>query len=110
MVKSKPLSFDEKGLMKSGVILRHLVLPSCRHDSIDILNDIAKSVDTSLFKLSLMSQYTPEFCPKEYSELCRRLTTFEYDSVLRCAESLGYDGYMQDPSSATSAFTPDFSK
>lgn len=109
MVKSKPLCFDENGIMKSGVILRHLVLPSCRHDSIDILEDIAKSVDTSLFKLSLMSQYTPEFCPGEFSELCRKLTTFEYNSVLSRAQSLGYDGYMQGFSSATSDYTPDFS-
>lgn len=109
MVKLKPLCFDENGIMKSGVILRHLVLPSCRRDSIDILEDIAQSIDTSLFKLSLMSQYTPEFCPQEYKELCRRVTTFEYDSVLSRATSLGYDGYMQDFSSATCAFTPDFS-
>jgi putative pyruvate formate lyase activating enzyme len=109
MVKSKPLCFDENGIMKSGVILRHLVLPSCRHDSIDILEDIAKSVDTSLFKLSLMSQYTPEFCPGEFSELCRKLTTFEYNSVLSRAQSLGYHGYMQGFSSATSDYTPDFS-
>ncbi|MBO5091948.1 MAG: radical SAM protein [Clostridia bacterium] len=109
MVKLKPLSFYENGIMKSGVILRHLVLPSYRRDSIAILEDIAKTVDPSLFKLSLMSQYTPDFCPKEYSELCRRVTTFEYNSVLCRACELGYDGYMQDISSATSSFTPDFS-
>ncbi|MBO5339340.1 MAG: radical SAM protein [Clostridia bacterium] len=100
--------FDENGIMKQGVILRHLVLPSCRLDSIAILEDIARDFDVSSFKLSLMSQYTPEFCDKVYKELLRRVTTFEYNSVVEKAISLGYDGYMQDKSSASIAYTPDF--
>ena len=100
--------FDENGIMKQGVILRHLVLPSCRLDSIAILEDIARDFDVSSFKLSLMSQYTPEFCDKVYKELSRRVTTFEYNSVVEKAISLGYDGYIQDKSSASVAYTPDF--
>lgn len=109
MLELKPrVDFDSDGIMTSGVILRHLVLPSCRRDSIDILTDISKSCDISTFKLSLMSQYTPDFCCDSYPELKRRVTTFEYDSVVKCALSLGYDGYIQDKSSASSSFTPDF--
>lgn len=100
--------FDENGIMRQGVILRHLVLPSCRLDSIAILEDIARDFDVSSFKLSLMSQYTPEFCDKVYKELSRRVTTFEYNSVVEKAISLGYDGYIQDKSSASAAYTPDF--
>lgn len=100
--------YDENGMMISGVILRHLVLPSLRRDSIAILEDIAGSFDTSSFVLSLMSQYTPEFCDRDFPELCRRLTTFEYNSVLARAHELGYTGFMQDFSSAKAEFTPDF--
>ena len=109
MLQAKPnCVFDENGIMTSGVILRHLVLPSCRRDSISILEDIAKSFDVSSFKLSLMSQYTPDFCPDDFPELKRRLTSFEYDSVVDYALSLGYDGYIQDKSSATADYTPNF--
>lgn len=109
MLSAQPrCEFDENGIMTRGVILRHLVLPSCRHDSIAILEDIAKSFDISSFKLSLMSQYTPEFCDKAFPELCRRVTSFEYNSVLERAIFLGYDGYIQDKSSASASYTPDF--
>ena len=100
--------FDSDGMMTSGVILRHLVLPSQRQDSISLLKDVADSFDVKSFKLSLMAQYTPDFCPSEYKELKRQITSFEYDSVLKAAEELGYDGYFQERASATRDFTPDF--
>lgn len=106
-LQPKPV-FDKDGIMTRGVILRHLVLPTLRHDSMNILKDIKGSLDISSFKLSLMSQYTPDFCPNEYKELKRQLTTFEYNSVVDYAVSLGYDGYIQDKSSSSTAFTPNF--
>lgn len=99
---------DGEGMIKSGVILRHLVLPSLRADSMAMLSDVAKRVDVSRLKLSLMSQYTPDFCPEQFSELRRRITSFEYDSVIKHAVSLGYDGYIQDKSSSNKVYTPDF--
>lgn len=107
-IAGKP-KYGENGMMRRGVILRHLVLPSLRRDSIAMFEDIAKSFDTSSFVLSLMSQYTPEFCDGAFPELARRLTTFEYSSVLARVCELGFSGYMQDFSSSTSAYTPDFS-
>lgn len=109
MLKAKPTcTFNKDGIMTSGVILRHLVLPGCRHDSIKILEDVAASFDVSSFKLSLMSQYTPDFYSGEHKELCRRVTSFEYSSVLTRASELSYDGYMQEKESATKSFTPEF--
>lgn len=102
--------FDENGVMKGGVILRHLVLPTLRKDSIKILEDVAENCDISKLKLSLMSQYTPDFCPNEYTELKRKITSFEYQSVVNRAIELGYDGYIQDKSSASVGFTPDFTQ
>ncbi len=101
---------DENGIMKKGVILRHLVLPSHRADSIRILESVAEICDISKIKLSLMSQYTPDFYKGDITALKRRITTFEYDSVVKRAIELGYDGYIQEKSSASSIYTPDFTK
>ena len=100
--------FDENGNMTKGVIVRHLVLPTCRHDSLELLENLAKSFDISSFKLSLMAQYTPEFCEEGFSELKRRITTFEYQSVVDKAISLGFDGYIQDKSASSVKYTPNF--
>lgn len=111
MLKRQPrCEFDEDGIMKKGVILRHLVLPSCRRDSISLLGDIANSFDVSSFKLSLMSQYTPDFYNGDFKELTRRVTSFEYQSVLGHAISLGYDGYFQEKDSANAKYTPNFNE
>ena len=102
--------FDKDGIMQKGVILRHLVLPSLRKDSIKILEDVSINFDISKFKLALMCQYTPDFCNDEFKEIKRRVTTFEYNSVMEKAISIGYDGYIQDISSASKIYTPDFKK
>ena len=100
--------FDGEGIMQRGVILRHLVLPSLRKDSIKILEDVSKSFDTSKFKLALMCQYTPDFCPDDFKEIKRKVTTFEYNSVVDKALELGFDGYIQDITSANTIYTPNF--
>lgn len=103
-------AFDGDGLMTRGVILRHLVLPGCRKDSLAVVNHLADVLPVSDVKLSLMRQYTPEFamdCP--YPNLHRRLTDFEYRSVVEAALALGFDGYTQGADAANPAFTPDFS-
>ena len=111
MVSQQPkCEFDEDSIIKKGVIVRHLVLPSHRKDSINILDRVAEICGVDNVKLSLMSQYTPEFCKGEYPELKRRVTTFEYNSVVEHAMKLGFDGYIQERSSASSIYTPDFKK
>ena len=98
---------DDSGIAKRGVIVRHLVLPAHRDDSIAVMRLLADRFPS--VKLSLMRQYTPEFNRSEYRELNRRVTSFEYNSVVDEAVRLGLDGFIQDASSATAAFTPDFS-
>lgn len=96
-------------LLNSGVILRHLVLPTHRKDSIEALTHISKLIDPADVLISLMSQYTPDFAlDTPYPELHRRITSFEYNSVCSAAISLGFDGFMQARSSASSVYTPDF--
>jgi len=105
--------FDERCMMKRGVIVRHLVLPGHRDDSIAVLRKIVETVDTTKIKLSLMAQYTPDFLPPKsendpFAKIRRKITTYEYEKVAEEAYRLGFDGYMQDRSSATKNFTPDF--
>ena len=100
---------DSEGIMRRGLIVRHLVLPACRKDSFEVLDKLVEILPKTAFKLSLMSQYTPDFAADcEFKNLRRRLTTFEYDSVLEYAVSLGFDGYFQDRASATAEYTPEF--
>ena len=98
----------ENGMMKKGIILRHLVLPGGRHDSVAALRAAADAIPADKVILSLMRQYTPEFAPDSTPELKRRITTFEYNYVLKEALSLGFDGFSQDKDSARTVFTPDF--
>lgn len=99
----------ENELIKKGVIVRHLVLPGCRHDSITLLQKLAEILPVDGVRLSIMRQFTPEFVSKEeFPELCRRLTGFEYESVLREADRLGFIGYSQAAGSADKGYTPEF--
>lgn len=104
-------SFDENGKLLRGVIVRHLVLPACRDDSIAALTALAKEISPDSIILSLMSQYTPDFYDISlggHKNLLRRVTSFEYQKVLNTAIELGFDGYFQGRESASKAFTPKF--
>lgn len=101
--------FDPNGLLSRGTLVRHLVLPSHRKDSMLALDKLAKAVSPSRILLSVMSQYTPEFaldCP--HKNLHRRVTSFEYNSVVEYASKLGFTGFTQSRASASSIYTPDF--
>lgn len=106
----KPL-FDGKKLLR-GTLVRHLVLPGCRKDSMMVLRTLANICPPDELILSLMSQYTPDFYSvdreKTFKDLCRKVTSFEYDSVLEVAEQLGFSGYFQKRASADKKYTPDF--
>ncbi|MDE5648892.1 MAG: radical SAM protein, partial [Oscillospiraceae bacterium] len=95
-------------LLKKGLIIRHLILPGCRHDSIKIINWIAENLPVDSFMISLMSQYTPTYNSKNYTEINRKITTFEYNSVLNEAIKLNLKGYTQNKASASTEYTPDF--
>ena len=103
------LELDENGIAKSGLIVRHLVLPSHREDSKAVLKHISEILPANEVTLSLMRQYTPDFADESAPKnLKRRLTSFEYEDVLNYALSLGFDGFSQDKESAKKDFTPNF--
>lgn len=104
-------TYDSRGMLCRGLIVRHLVLPSCRQDSMNVLSRIAEILPKDKILVSIMSQYTPDFAIAagcEHKELCRRLTSFEYSSVLDHASALGLIGFSQSRSSAVAKYTPDF--
>jgi putative pyruvate formate lyase activating enzyme len=74
-----------------------------------VLRKLAELLPVNDILLSLMSQYTPDFaegCP--FTELHRRVTSFEYNSVVNVARELGFNGFIQAHSSAVRDYTPDF--
>lgn len=113
-----------EGLLRRGVLIRHLVLPGCRRDSMDVLDRIATLFPPKDVLLSLMRQYTPDYLDPAFTiptdlrarleaegirpALHRRLTEFEYRSVLDRAGELGLVGYRQGREAARAQYTPDF--
>jgi len=109
MYRQQPKLFYNSKLLSRGVVIRHLVLPGCRKDSLRVIEEIASLVPSADVLLSLMSQYTPDFVDREkYPELGRRVTSFEYESVVKKAIELGFDGFFQSRSSASAKYTPEF--
>ena len=106
-------SFEENGrsvrLMERGVIIRHMVLPGQKEDSIRLLSWMKDSLPAGSFLISLLSQYTPFYHSSDYPEINRRITTYEYEKVVDAALSLGLtEGFMQKKSSAREEYTPSF--
>lgn len=98
--------YDEDGMMQSGTLVRHLILPLRTAESIRILDTIAQELPDGT-PVSLMRQYTP-MNGVDIPGLDRRLTTREYVRVRDHMLELGLPGYLQQKESATSAYTPAF--
>ena len=107
-----PVEFDEKGQLKKGLLVRHLVLPGAYKDSMKLMDWLGEVFPQGSIRISLMSQYTPFGRvlsePERFKELNRRVTTFEYNKVIDRALEKGLDGYSQQRSSSTMALRPDF--
>ncbi len=99
---------DADGIIQKGMVVRHLVMPGHRHESMALLDALVQLLPKDGFLLSLMGQYTPPDAPLPYKNLNRRLTTMEYQSVLHHAQSLDVDGFSQELSSAQAQYTPSF--
>jgi putative pyruvate formate lyase activating enzyme len=101
----KNCTFDEKGKMLSGCIIRHLILPLAAYDSVNIVKFISTLGDDVY--LSLMSQYTPFGDIQNYKELQRKITAREYNKVLAAVEEYGLKKvFLQDKESSGEAFIP----
>ncbi len=96
----------KNGLLKSGVIVRHLILPLSSNDSVEIVNWFKENkVNGAMF--SLMGQYTPLGDISKFKELNRRITKAEYNRVLNALYGLNdSECFIQELSSASEEFVP----
>ena len=100
--------FDENGMMERGVIVRHLVLPKHTDDSMAVLAYLHETYGDRIY-ISLMSQYTPVRKYEKYPELSRKLTTYEYEKVVKFAQKIGIrNGFLQSGEAAKESFIPSF--
>lgn len=97
----------EKGLLRSGVLIRHLLLPGQLENTRRCLDWIARTFSEGEVLVSLMRQYTPQAGAEGL--LARRVTGAEYRAAVRYMESCGIvDGFLQDRESAEASYTPAF--
>ena len=97
----------EDGLLKSGVVIRHLMLPGALANTKAVMDWVAEHFKNGEVLFSLMAQYTPQ--ANAEGLLARRVTKMEYRAALSYMENLGIvDGYQQDAASAKSEYTPSF--
>ena len=102
------VQLGEDGLMKKGLIVRHLMLPGHTKDSIRVLEWIKAELPKGTY-VSLMCQYTPCGRADRYPELSRKVTKREYDKVLDRLFALGLEnGFVQERASAAAKFIPAF--
>ncbi|MBR5598039.1 MAG: radical SAM protein [Lachnospiraceae bacterium] len=100
--------FDERGYMKKGVIVRHLVLPGSTKDSKAVLEYLWNTYGNRIF-VSIMNQYTPTEQIKNHPMLSRKVTKREYAKVVDYALSLGWENaFIQEGETAKDSFIPDF--
>lgn len=100
--------FDADGMMKKGVLIRHLVLPELLEDSKNILKWIRDELGAQAY-VSLMCQYTPMYKACKYEEINRRLEDWEYELVIDYFFKIGLEnGFVQEHSSAADDYVPDF--
>ena len=102
------VQFAADGRLMRGVLVRHLVLPGHRHESIALVRRLWETFGDAI-QLSLMRQYTPLYRAAEFPPLHRRLTTFEYESVVAAARDLGMERvYVQGAEAVGAQYVPDF--
>ncbi len=105
--KGSTLLLDDDGIVESGIIVRHLVLPGYIKDSFKVLEFIANEISNNIH-ISLMSQYYPIGEVIDNQQLNKFLTLTEYEEVIGKVEELGFKGWIQDLKSST-FYKPDFS-
>mgnify|MGYP000355869836 CR=1 FL=1 len=87
---------DENGVMKKGLMIRHLILPNEVQNSKKVLKWIKENIDSNVY-VSIMAQYFPTYKAKELDELNRKLTKEEYEDVENYLYKLNLEnGYIQE--------------
>ena len=102
------IKFDNNGIIKSGLIVRHLVLPGHIEDSKKIIKYLYDTYKDNIY-ISIMNQYTP-LRKLEVDNLNRKLTDKEYDEVIDYAYDIGVrNAFIQEGETQSESFIPIFS-
>ena len=100
--------YVESGIMKKGVIVRHLILPGYTKESRNVIKYLYDTYKNDIY-ISIMNQYTPLEHVKLYKELCRKVTKKEYDKVVDYAIDIGVtNAFIQEGGTAKESFIPEF--
>lgn len=103
-----PCVYGEDGLLKKGVVIRHLLLPGRLEEAKSVMDWVAERFAPGEVLFSLMSQYTPWGKARDDPALARRLRPSEARSAREYMENLGLDGFVQEDSSAQEDYIPPF--
>ena len=104
-----PYELDADGLLKKGVVIRHLILPGCLDNTKAVIDWVRDHFADGQVLFSLMRQYVPCGRAADYPEINRRLTDEEYDEAEQYLFDSGIeDGFVQEKDSASEAFIPAF--
>ena len=93
MMSAKPVTFSNEKTMRSGVIVRHMIMPLCVEDSKKIVRWFAENKKNGAY-FSLMAQYTPFGNIEECKELSRKITAHKYDLIYEELLSLNITDYF----------------
>ena len=104
----KTCEFTNEGVMKKGVIVRHLVLPGRVEESKKVIEYLYDRYGDTIY-ISIMNQYTPYGKAKEDALLKRPITEEEYDEVVEHAIFIGVEnGFIQEGETCSESFIPEF--
>lgn len=102
------VALDDEGIIKKGLIIRHLMIPGQLEDSKRVLDWIRGNLPAGVY-VSIMSQYVPLYRAKDIPELNKRVTEKEYDSIIDYFFNIGLEnGYVQEMESSSEEYVPDF--
>lgn len=103
-----PCVLDENGLLRSGVLIRHLILPGRVDEARDVIDFVSDSFPGGTVLFSLMSQYTPMPGLERFPELQRRVTGEENRALIHYMRVRGLEGFWQETDAATEEMIPDW--
>lgn len=103
-----PCQFDQEGILKRGVIIRHLLLPGGLPEAKAVMDWVGETFPRGEVRFSLMSQYVPLGRAAEYPEIDRKLRRSEIRSAQEYMAALGIPGYVQGEEAASGEYVPLF--
>ncbi len=109
VAQTGPVEFNERELVKKGVIVRHLLLPGHVKEAKAVISYLYDTFGDQIF-ISMMNQYTPfSYVHENYPEIARKVTKREYEKWLNYAFEIGIsNGFMQEGETAKESFVPQF--